>query len=133
MDDARMVTSRRAASLALVCALLGAGAALLVVTHPFTDEGDGGLRPLGSHGPGRFDAPGGPGEPGGALPPGWSHGDKDGWKGGSVPPGWAKHDRSGTKEHGPDERGKSEGRGQSKDKHDHDRDGSKPGQGKQGH
>jgi hypothetical protein len=117
-----MLTSRRAVSLALVSALLGAGATLLVVKHPFTDEG--GLRLLGSHGPGRADS---------GVPPGWSHGDKTGWRGGSVPPGWAKHDRSASKQHDPDDHGKSEDRGGPKDKRDHDHHGPKPGQGKPGH
>ena len=147
MDAARMVTPRRAASLALA-ALLGAGATLLVVTQPFTDEGGGGLRLLGSQapdGPGHPAAPGQPAKPGHAIPPGWSHGNKNGWQGGSVPPGWAKHDKSGSPKHGPGEHDKSEHPDQQKDeqgdtqqdkqKDEHGGDGRapKPGQGQPGH
>jgi hypothetical protein len=27
------------------------------------------------------------------VPPGWSHGRKTGWKGASTPPGWSKNDQ----------------------------------------
>jgi hypothetical protein len=37
---------------------------------------------------------GGPGFAG-STPPGFSHGQKTGWKGGSVPPGWSKGKKTG--------------------------------------
>ncbi len=134
MGEARVISARRAVSGAVVSALLGASAATLVMTHPFTDEGDGGLRLLGTHhARGASDGHPPPGWShgddrdqdgwrGNGVPPGWSHGDKDGWKGSGVPPGWSRHGlpekhQDAAQQHGQ----KDKQHGQKDKKHEHDR------------
>jgi hypothetical protein len=96
MSQGAQVPAGRAVVAVLLAGLLGAAASVLVVTHPFTDEGDrDGLRLLGDHSggpPGQRSFSGVPGE---HVPPGWDRGDKDGWHGQSVPPGWSQGDKDG--------------------------------------
>lgn len=94
MGVSRATTMRNGVSVALVAALLGAGAVALVRAHPFTDDDLGGIRLLGSHHP---VAP----HSDGHTPPGWSQGDKAGWQGKAVPPGWLHPDEHGDQTGGP--------------------------------
>lgn len=136
MELPQLSMPRRTAAFAFTSVLIAAGMTWLVIAHPLTDEGDDGIRLLGSHAADRPGTPGGPndrtsrgwahgdkdGWKGRDVPPGWSHGDKDGWKGRELPPGWAKHDAPGLM-HGPDKDARHPGDDDKGDRDDRDEQG----------